>query len=138
TPRYACLSKTPGFAPLCAKALNRPTSANSSRKKKWTPAWSRCCAPKECVSAGRLPPSRTYSRSAITSKTAIPTTGKPTIRKLYEVIRSLKDSPNRGRIGRVAGTRELLFLPLPYIAVYRTQVESIEILRIYHTAQDRA
>ena len=41
---------------------------------------------------------------------------QPTIRKLHEAIRSLKESPNRGRLGRVDGTRELLFLSLPYIA----------------------
>jgi plasmid stabilization system protein ParE len=29
-----------------------------------------------------------------------------------------------------------LFPPMPYIAVYRTE-QSIEVLRIYHAAQDR-
>jgi plasmid stabilization system protein ParE len=60
-----------------------------------------------------------------------------TVRKLYESICSLRDSPHRGRIGREDGTRELLFPPLPYIAVYRIQEQSVEILRIYHGAQDR-
>jgi toxin ParE1/3/4 len=62
---------------------------------------------------------------------------QPTVRKPYETIRSLKDSPHRGRPGRVEGTREILFLPLPYVAVYRVTEESIEVLRIYHGAQDR-
>lgn len=62
---------------------------------------------------------------------------QPTIRKLYEAIRSLKDWPYRGRLGREDGTRELLFPPLPYIAVYRVKDEGIEVLRIYHAAQDR-
>jgi toxin ParE1/3/4 len=62
---------------------------------------------------------------------------QPTIRKLYETIRSLKESPHRGRAGREEGTRELLFPPLPYIAVYRVKENSIEVLRIYHAAQDR-
>jgi addiction module RelE/StbE family toxin len=61
----------------------------------------------------------------------------PTIRKLYQAIRSLKESPYRGRAGREEGTRELLFPPLPYIAVYRVAEKSIEVLRIYHAAQDR-
>jgi len=60
----------------------------------------------------------------------------PTVRKLYEAIRSLKEWPNRGRVGRVDGTRELLFPPLPYIAVYRVKDHSIEVLRIYHAAQE--
>ena len=62
---------------------------------------------------------------------------QPTMRKLYEAIRSLKDSPHRGRLGREDGTRELLFSPLPYIAVYRLRDQGIEVLRIYHAAQDR-
>jgi plasmid stabilization system protein ParE len=37
-----------------------------------------------------------------------------------------------------ADTRELLFPPLPYIAVYRLKAETIEILRIRHAAQDRS
>jgi addiction module RelE/StbE family toxin len=62
---------------------------------------------------------------------------QPTIRKLYETIRSLKGLPHRGRAGREEGTRELLFPPLPYIAVYRVKDTDIEVLRIYHAAQDR-
>jgi toxin ParE1/3/4 len=62
---------------------------------------------------------------------------QPTMRKLYEAIRSLKGSPHRGRLGSEDGTRELLFLPMPYIAVYRVREGAIEVLRIYHTAQDR-
>ncbi|HVP46435.1 MAG TPA: type II toxin-antitoxin system RelE/ParE family toxin, partial [Bryobacteraceae bacterium] len=42
---------------------------------------------------------------------------QPTMRKLYEGVRSLKEWPNRGRVGREDGTRELLFPPLPYVAV---------------------
>lgn len=62
---------------------------------------------------------------------------QPTLRKLYEAIRSLKESPHRGRPGREDGTRELLFPPMPYIAVYRVRENTIEVLRIYHAAQDR-
>ncbi len=62
---------------------------------------------------------------------------QPTIRKLYGAILSLKQWPNRGRLGREDGTREFLFPPLPYIAVYRVSEQDIEILRIYHAAQER-
>ena len=58
------------------------------------------------------------------------------MRKLYAAIQSLKAWPHRGRVGREEGTREILFSPLPYVAVYRVK-ESVEILRIYHVAQDR-
>jgi plasmid stabilization system protein ParE len=39
-------------------------------------------------------------------------------------------------MGRIAGTRELVFVPLPYIAVYRVEEDAVEILRLYHSAQD--
>jgi toxin ParE1/3/4 len=60
-----------------------------------------------------------------------------TIRKMYGTIQSLKEWPNLGRVGREEGTRELLFPPLPYVAVYRVQGGNIEVLRIYHGAQER-
>lgn len=60
-----------------------------------------------------------------------------TIRKLYDAIRSLRQWPNRGRPGREGETRELRFLPLPYVAVYRVCEQNVEVLRVYHSAQDR-
>ena len=62
---------------------------------------------------------------------------QPTIRKLHQASLALKQWPQRGRIGREEGTRELLFSPMPYVAVYRVTEQSIEILRFYHTSQDR-
>jgi plasmid stabilization system protein ParE len=61
----------------------------------------------------------------------------PTMRKLYGTIRELKQLPGRGRPGREEGTREIFFPPTPYVAVYRVKEQTIEILRIYHTSQDR-
>ena len=62
---------------------------------------------------------------------------QPTMRKVYAAVQSLKEWPHRGHAGREEGTRELLFPPLPYIAVYRVKGQSIEVLRIYHGAQER-
>jgi hypothetical protein len=56
---------------------------------------------------------------------------------VYDAIGSLKDIPHRGRVGREEGTRELFLPPLPYVAVYRVKEQSIQILRVYHAAQDR-
>ena len=50
-----------------------------------------------------------------------------TVRKIYEAGRSLKQFPNRGRIGSKTGTRELLALPLPYLIVYGVTPEVIHI-----------
>jgi toxin ParE1/3/4 len=55
---------------------------------------------------------------------------------LYEKCVSLRDFPRRGRLGRIEGTRELVFPGLPYIAVYRIQDEVVEVVRIYHGSQD--
>jgi addiction module RelE/StbE family toxin len=55
---------------------------------------------------------------------------------LYDRCMRLETFPNRGWIDWIAGTRELVFAPLPYIAVYRVKDDAVEILRIYHSAQN--
>jgi toxin ParE1/3/4 len=60
-----------------------------------------------------------------------------TMRKLYGTIHELKQWPGRGRPGREDGTREILFPPTPYVAVYRVKEQAVEVMRIYHAAQDR-
>jgi toxin ParE1/3/4 len=55
---------------------------------------------------------------------------------LYDGCGGLGSFPRRGRKGRIEGTRELVFARLPYIVVYRIQDQDLEILRIYHGAQD--
>jgi toxin ParE1/3/4 len=65
-----------------------------------------------------------------------PQFAEPTVRAIYERIRSLKTSPHRGRPGHRGGTRELAITPLPYVVVYTVKAEAVEILHIYHGAQD--
>jgi addiction module RelE/StbE family toxin len=60
----------------------------------------------------------------------------PTVRTIYQRIRSLKSSPHRCRPGHVSGTRELSLAPLPYVVVYRVVSDAVEILHIYHGAQN--
>ena len=55
---------------------------------------------------------------------------------LHDGCAGLGTFPRLGRKGRIEGTRELVFAGLPYIVVYRIQDQSLEILRIYHSAQD--
>ena len=58
-------------------------------------------------------------------------------RTVYEGCARLKEFPHLGRASsRLAGRRELVFSPLPYIAVYRVTQEAVEISRIFHGAQD--
>lgn len=62
---------------------------------------------------------------------------QPTMLSLHETIYSLRQFPNRGRVGVREGTREILFSRLPYVAVYRVREQDVEVLRIYHSAQRR-
>jgi toxin ParE1/3/4 len=61
---------------------------------------------------------------------------EPTVRTIYQRVRSLASSPNRGRIGHRNGTRELPLTPLPYVVVYLVKDDAIEVLHVYHGAQD--
>lgn len=49
---------------------------------------------------------------------------------------SLEHLPECGRPGRKSGTRELTII-WPYVVVYRVKDDLVEILRIWHGAQDR-
>jgi toxin ParE1/3/4 len=56
-------------------------------------------------------------------------------RTIYDSVTSLKSFPQRGRRGKVEGTRELVLAPLPFIVVYRVQRENLEIARVSHGSQ---
>jgi plasmid stabilization system protein ParE len=45
-----------------------------------------------------------------------------TVTEIFERIEQLSVFPNRGRIGREEGTRELVLSPLPYFAAYFRRV----------------
>jgi toxin ParE1/3/4 len=46
------------------------------------------------------------------------------------------DMPERGRIGLAENTRELIFAPWPYIAVYEVSESNVTVLRIRHASQN--
>ena len=50
----------------------------------------------------------------------------------------LRNFPHLGRHGLVPDTRELSVVGFPYVVVYREKSDDvIEVLGVYHTAQDR-
>jgi toxin ParE1/3/4 len=55
--------------------------------------------------------------------------------RIESSVGSLADQPRRGRPGRVAGTRELIVTGAPYIVPYRIIGETIQVLRVWHTAR---
>jgi plasmid stabilization system protein ParE len=60
-----------------------------------------------------------------------------TVGALYNAARSLKQMPQRRRVGQTPGTRELVLAPLPYIMVYGVEPDMVHVLRILHAAKDR-
>jgi addiction module RelE/StbE family toxin len=65
-----------------------------------------------------------------------PDAARQVVTTLYDGCAALKNFPHRGRPGRMPGRRELVFAPLPYIAVYQVKEHAVEISRVYHGAQD--
>jgi addiction module RelE/StbE family toxin len=58
------------------------------------------------------------------------------VETIYNAAGSLETFPERGRVSRRPGARELLCAPWPYIVVYRVAGETVEIARVWHAAQD--
>lgn len=55
---------------------------------------------------------------------------------IYWSIGRLGKFPNAGRMGLAQNTRELVFSPWPYVAVYEIVGDQVQVLRIRHAAQD--
>ena len=55
--------------------------------------------------------------------------------RIRTAIDGLRLFPERGRPGRVAGTRELVIAHTPFIAVYRIGGRYLDILAIMHSAR---
>jgi len=65
-----------------------------------------------------------------------PIAAREVLKTLYDGCSVLREFPNRGRMGRMKGRRELVFASLPYIVVYQITERAVEISRIYHASQD--
>jgi len=57
------------------------------------------------------------------------------IERIYDATGSLLTLPDRGRPGKVKGTRELVLTALPYVVVYVVREDAVVIVRILHGAQ---
>lgn len=55
--------------------------------------------------------------------------------RIIRQVATLATMPNRGRPGRVVGTRELVVARTAYIVAYRVRAGTVEVLRVVHGAQ---
>ncbi|MDC9837530.1 type II toxin-antitoxin system RelE/ParE family toxin [Rhizobium binxianense] len=56
--------------------------------------------------------------------------------RIVAAVRRLVDFPASGRVGRIAGTRELAINGTPYVAAYAITKTAVRILRVLHGAQE--
>lgn len=57
------------------------------------------------------------------------------VARIVSGVELLGEQPAIGRVGRIEGTRELVFADVPYIVPYRVRPTSVEILTVIHTSQ---
>lgn len=65
-----------------------------------------------------------------------PAAARRVARELLIAGDSLGMFPRRGRRGRVPGTRELV-AAFPYVIIYSVGADAVDVLRVWHGAQDR-
>ena len=58
-----------------------------------------------------------------------------TVTKIHQSIEDLTRFSERGRAGRVAGTRELIVTGTPFIVAYNLDHDEVQVLAIFHGAR---
>jgi addiction module RelE/StbE family toxin len=64
-----------------------------------------------------------------------PMAARKTVQAIYSTISLLREQPEIGRIGRVAGTRELAIPATPYVVVYEAGQDAVLLLAVMHGAR---
>lgn len=64
-----------------------------------------------------------------------PDAARQTVRRIYECAERLREFPEMGRTGCVAGTRELVLPGTAFLLHYRIRADRVEILTILHAAR---
>ncbi|MDH3402141.1 MAG: type II toxin-antitoxin system RelE/ParE family toxin [Acidobacteriota bacterium] len=64
-----------------------------------------------------------------------PAAARRVVSRLEDSVGQLALHPSRGRVGRVAGTRELVVSETPFIVPYRVRGDSVEVLAVLHAAR---
>jgi toxin ParE1/3/4 len=69
------------------------------------------------------------------SRESSPAAAGTLLDRIFSAVELLETFPEAGRPGRVAGTRELVITPTPFLIAYRTRRGKIEILSLLHGAR---
>lgn len=85
-----------------------------------------------------------FSRAALADMQAIndyvakdnPAMAQRIISQIERATERLQMFPLSGRMGAVANTRELVISRLPYLAVYTVMEDCVDVIAIFHGAQD--
>ena len=64
-----------------------------------------------------------------------PTAAATMIERIQAAIAGLREFPERGRRGRVEGTRELAVPGTPFVVAYRVSARHVDILAVLHGAR---
>jgi toxin ParE1/3/4 len=83
-----------------------------------------------------MPAAEDLTRIVEYIRTDNPEAARRVAQTIFEGVAGLGRFPGRGRPGHVEDTRELVFPPWPYIAVYEIAVDEVRILRVRHTSQN--
>ncbi len=57
------------------------------------------------------------------------------VKRVFDAVALLSEQPGLGRPGRVPGTRELIVVRTRYVVPYRVRGDTVEVLRVFHTAR---
>jgi toxin ParE1/3/4 len=64
-----------------------------------------------------------------------PAAAEKVLNSIQQEIIHLSDHPHLGKPGRVPKTRELVLSNIPFIVPYQVNENTLEILRVYHSAR---
>ena len=66
-----------------------------------------------------------------------PAAARAVAEQIERTVGRLSQHPLSGRLGTVAGTREVVIPGLPYLVVYRVTDSEVQILRVFHSKRER-
>src|SRR5437899_6984725 len=114
------------------------TRASSRRWRKGAilPVAENCSSTTKWLNASRKSAADDFTRIVERIREDNPASAQRIAQTIYNGLSALRTFPNRGRVGLAKGTRELVFAPWPYIAVYEVVADQVQVLRIRHASQD--